>query len=338
MDKPKSTPGTPKEEVNPPVEPKGKTTPGTPKGKTTPGTPKGKVTPVQEVPFTPGKGAQGTPETRKPTVTPPGTPQEPTKAEKRAATTKLLTAVKANNLIKVKEALAEGADVNAKDKHGRKALIIAAWKGGTDIVKALLDKGADIDAKTNKGYTALMQATWNGHEDVVKVLLDKEADIDAKSTSNDTALDIANRYSRTKIKALLEATKAATAKLFTAVSANDLSQVNEALEAGASANARNKDGFTPLILAAGHGRTAIANALIDKGADIEARSRGSASKWTALMYAAYEGQTETVKALIAKGANVNAEEEVFGSTALTYATRQGHTKIVALLKAAGATG
>jgi len=47
------------------------------------------------------------------------------------------------------------ADVNAKDKYGRTALMEAAYWGYVDAVKMLIEAGADIDAKSDQGMTAL---------------------------------------------------------------------------------------------------------------------------------------------------------------------------------------
>ena len=54
-----------------------------------------------------------------------------------------------------------------------------------------------------------------------------------------------------------------------------------------------------------------------------------------LLNAAKEGQTETVQALIAKGADVNAKEKN-GWTALIRAAKKGHIDIVKALLEAGA--
>ena len=53
------------------------------------------------------------------------------------------------------------------------------------------------------------------------------------------------------------------------------------------------------------------------------------------MDAAMEGHTSTVQALLAKGADVNAKSK-FGSTALRLAKEKEHKEIVRILKEAGA--
>jgi ankyrin repeat protein len=73
----------------------------------------------------------------------------------------------------VKALIEAGADVNAKDRQGKTALVVASEKGHLDSVKILLDNGADVNAKTKDGCTALMFAENIGHREVVRIL--KEA-------------------------------------------------------------------------------------------------------------------------------------------------------------------
>lgn len=44
-----------------------------------------------------------------------------------------------NNIAIVKNALGKGADVNYQNKDGTTALIVAAWKGYSELVKILLE-------------------------------------------------------------------------------------------------------------------------------------------------------------------------------------------------------
>jgi ankyrin repeat protein len=60
-----------------------------------------------------------------------------------------------NHLKVVSLLLAQGADINARDKQGRTALIHAAREGDSEMVKLLLEKGADPLIKDNNGDTAL---------------------------------------------------------------------------------------------------------------------------------------------------------------------------------------
>ena len=74
---------------------------------------------------------------------------------------------------KVKELLATGANVNAKDSSGDPALKYAAGQGNIPLLQVLLKAGADVHAKDAKGYTAMW---WAGGENVKKLLLDAGAE------------------------------------------------------------------------------------------------------------------------------------------------------------------
>lgn len=93
-------------------------------------------------------------------------------------------------------------------------------------------------------------------------------------------------------------------------------------------------GTTPssLTRAAWKGDTATVQALLAKGADVNAKTDKGA---TALVWAATTGHNDTVQALLAHGADVNAKNNT-GMTALMMAKKRGHKEIVRMLKEAGA--
>jgi uncharacterized protein len=57
-----------------------------------------------------------------------------------------------------------GADIMAKDWHGRTALHGAAMRGIKTVVLLLLEMGADVAAKDDRGGTALHCAACGGHD------------------------------------------------------------------------------------------------------------------------------------------------------------------------------
>jgi ankyrin repeat protein len=54
----------------------------------------------------------------------------------------------------VERLLAEGADVNARNRAGDPLLAVAIRKGHLDIVRMLLDRGADVNASGDLSVTA----------------------------------------------------------------------------------------------------------------------------------------------------------------------------------------
>ena len=99
-------------------------------------------------------------------------------------------------------------------------------------------------------------------------------------------------------------------------------------------NTHSRDGWTPLHLAAFFGRPELAQALLDRGSEIEARS-ANPSRNTPLHAAAAGGYTEVVHLLLERGADANARQEG-GWTALHSAAQAGSRAMVEELAAHGA--
>jgi ankyrin repeat protein len=57
------------------------------------------------------------------------------------------------NIEAVKQHLAAGADVNAKEGVGATPLPAAAFEGHKEIVELLIEKGADVNTKGSEGRT-----------------------------------------------------------------------------------------------------------------------------------------------------------------------------------------
>jgi len=99
------------------------------------------------------------------------------------------------------------------------------------------------------------------------------------------------------------------------------------LEHGADVNAKNRMGFTALMMASQYGKKAMVQLLVENGADIHAQNY---NRHTALMYACEEEHVEICHYLIEKGADVN-EKDNKDSTILMNAVRNGNKDLVNLL-------
>ncbi len=107
--------------------------------------------------------------------------------------TELMSAAYAGDLEQLRQLLAAGADVNAKDEGGWTALMKACYnaeqkRGYAEVVQALIDAGADIEAPIGYGVRPLMLAAGYGEADVVDTLLKAGADVLAKNEGGYTAL------------------------------------------------------------------------------------------------------------------------------------------------------
>ena len=87
--------------------------------------------------------------------------------------------------------------------------------------------------------------------------------------------------------------------------------------------------------AARAGNAAAVTALLDKGADVNAKFRYGV---TALFKAAERGNTEVVKVLLARGADVTVKDTFYGATAMTWALQNKHVEVIRSLLEKDATG
>jgi ankyrin repeat protein len=83
-----------------------------------------------------------------------------------------------------------------------------------------------------------------------------------------------------------------------------------------------------LFEAARKGDAAAVTALLDKGADVNARFRYGT---TALFKAAERGNVEVVKVLLARGADVTVKDTFYTATAMTWALSNKHVEVVGAL-------
>lgn len=93
----------------------------------------------------------------------------------------------------------------------------------------------------------------------------------------------------------------------------------------------NKQGYTPLMLAAYHGRLEMATYLVKKGANLN----GKSDYGTPIMAAAIKGNKEIVGLLLDNGADPNITDTK-GNTALLYASVFNLNEIAELLLKGGA--
>lgn len=126
--------------------------------------------------------------------------------------------------------------------------------------------------------------------------------------------------------------------LIEAVRMNNLKAVQALLAKGANPNSRNSAGIPVLTVAAGHGYTAVAEALLRRGASPNAKDDTNEGA-TALLEAATYEHAGVAKLLLAHGADANATYDkgaLKGSTALMLASMSNNDSLIKILLDGGA--
>src|SRR5262245_6007345 len=83
----------------------------------------------------------------------------------------LFDAVAAGDKTAVEQALADGADVDARARDQATPLIVAALSDHLAIAELLLSKSADVMARNSGGFTALHAAAFSGSLPIAQLLL-----------------------------------------------------------------------------------------------------------------------------------------------------------------------
>jgi ankyrin repeat protein len=158
-----------------------------------------------------------------------------------SSTEQLMRAVKSNNVAQVAKLIEQGAEVSRADANGDSPLIMAAYKGYTEIVKLLLEAGADVAAlDPGMKATALHAAAYAGHVEAARLLIAHGIDINAQGPYNGNTA------------------------LHDAIWQNNIEAARVIIESGADVSLRSNQGETPLEMARARHRPEIV-ALLEKG-------------------------------------------------------------------------
>jgi ankyrin repeat protein len=182
----------------------------------------------------------------------------------------MVTAVQSGNAGRVGELLAQDASLaSARDAQGVSALMHALYRRQGEALKLLLEKNSALD---------IFEAASTGDNDRVRVLLKSDPSLVRRFSSDGfTPLHFACYFGSGDTVALLlqkGAEVSAVSRnpmhlmpLHSAASARNAKAAEALLEHGADANAKQEKGWTPLHAAAQNGDQATADILLKHGAD-----------------------------------------------------------------------
>lgn len=132
--------------------------------------------------------------------------------------------------------LDQGADPRTTDsEHDEGPIVLAAKFADAAMIRMLLDAGAEVDARDDEGRTALFFAPVS--LDLFRVLLEAGADLNAKAHSGETIL-------------MRKVSECAS-----------LAEVEQLLELGVDASARNDEGDSAFDIARGLGLVLVVERL-----------------------------------------------------------------------------
>lgn len=212
---------------------------------------------------------------------------------------RLLSCVEKSDLKCLEKILGRGADVDAKDHYGWTSLMQAASSGRIDIAKILLSNGAKLELRDNGGTTALSLAAAKGHDKMVALLLEKGANINAKDGKGLDPLMMSSKGGYVTLTRTL-------------------------LEKGANLHLSTNEGDSAVMLAAKNGHRAVVDLLLDRGAKIPSTGRDGQS----LIVAAIQGDLNLIKELIEKGADLDAKTNGGGGrNGLFWAAAMGNADV-----------
>uniref|UniRef100_A0A3B3ZJD0 SAM domain-containing protein n=1 Tax=Periophthalmus magnuspinnatus TaxID=409849 RepID=A0A3B3ZJD0_9GOBI len=188
--------------------------------------------------------------------------------------------------------------VDCADEEGNTGLQLASASGHESLVRFLLRKGASVDSRNNYGWTPLMQAARFGHLSVAHMLLENGAEINGRNRLGASVLAMAARGGHTHVVKLLLESGAYVDDYDHLL--NTSSNSSPPLIEGCGGGREFMD-ITPLMVASQHGHEAAVRLLLEWGSDVNFSQKTTG--WGPLMIATLSGKVAVAQQLVERGAD-----------------------------------
>jgi ankyrin repeat protein len=237
-----------------------------------------------------------------------------------AGMTPLMAASRRGDLTLIRELLARGANLEARDRQGYTALTWAVTGAEREAAALLLDRGADINARDDHGRTIAEKALVTQSVDILRMVLEHGA---PTRCTNPVYPTLVHQVVYLIAHGLMKDWEPARIVI---AFCDDLDE--ESFDAG-----------TPLLAALkADAPLDVIESLLQHGADPNGRVGSVPTigrRPTPLMVAAGRGRADCVGLLLDTGADPNGGEDL--DSALSLAEEKGRHAVVALLRARGAS-
>jgi quinoprotein dehydrogenase-associated probable ABC transporter substrate-binding protein len=200
--------------------------------------------------------------------------------------------------------LSLGADPNKVDGNGMTPLVSAVMRDHVPSVKALLKAGANIEEPGPEGYHPLSLAIAESKYEAAKALMEAGADVSVASGEDGL----------TPLMIVAAQTGPAEGARFLPGSTRPIDVAKGLIERGAKVNAQANNGMTALMIAATHNSPPMIGLLIDAGADAEAKNKQGQ---TATDVANINGNLEAAQAIMVLATAKSAAAPASGSDSQT---------------------
>lgn len=258
------------------------------------------------------------------------------------------------------------ADLNEKDTYGDTVLHTATMlQAGASVIKTLTAGGADINARNKEGVTPLAIAIQSKDIQTIKYLTESGANIHTQDTHGNSPLSLAFELDNDIFEAILNKTncnsqdsEGNTPLHIALLKKAPIGKLKYIIGLTQDVNIRNRDGNSPLFIAAVQNRKDIGEILLEKGAEIFStnmennsplrlalRDGGSLQDWlitsktikttdgsgnTVLHYTADWGYSDSLQYLVSKGADIHAKN-ANGETCLFNGAKSNNPEIIQVI-------